>query len=687
MHNHLARRGGIWWVRLAVPKRLRNAAGRCEFTRSTRTSELHIAKLVAARYLAEWRLQLLRLESEPMNPELLKLVEPAPSLAIGVSVSLQDVEGLGLSRAEVLRMAARSERLRMYVRMSAVSGHLVPEAALDLDPATGGYDLPLPQHMPDVAIQTIQTGACCIHESKHIAGVFLAGEDRALILSFKAPGRDGWLFVPDEPMSIHVEQLEFEARAIRHVRQRKVSTLTEADLSAIAEHRRREMAPAIVAVGPSAPAESRMPFTAAVEAYCTEASGLPSRLRDESEQRHQRGQLLQFAEFMGDLPIGDIKPATLRAFRDGPLRTFLGKVNHIPRALKRDTMKAQIEALAAAGREWPLMSDGAQQERMQILARFFEWATKSQGWLKDDPAEPLSGESGQTRAQRAEARQRAAEARRESGEDEDEEGRQPFTDEELGLIFSQPHFQNGDGRHVTKGNQSWYPFEYWLPLIGAYAGCRISEVSQLHLSDVRQVQGVWVLDINEASPDKRTKTDNSSVRRIPVHPHLIELGFLAYCDRLRAEGFRRVFPELTFSNTPARYAKEGKRKMSVMLETLGMPRDGTRVFHNFRHNANNQMARVPMSALPYADEQMRLYIRLVLMGHAVPNNVNAQHYMHTPMSERAALIAGVSYNLPSIAPFSVEAGVVAVRKALAKKLGDRRGREDMGPLNESIYGR
>ena len=63
MVNHLARRRGIWWVRLVVPARLREAAGRREFTKSTRTHELHVAKLVAAATIADWRKLLMRLEA------------------------------------------------------------------------------------------------------------------------------------------------------------------------------------------------------------------------------------------------------------------------------------------------------------------------------------------------------------------------------------------------------------------------------------------------------------------------------------------------------------------------------------------------------------------------------------------------------------------------------------------------
>ena len=42
------------------------------------------------------------------------------------------------------------------------------------------------------------------------------------------------------------------------------------------------------------------------------------------------------------------------------------------------------------------------------------------------------------------------------------------------------------------------PFEYWLPLIGAFGGCRISEASQLHLTDIKRFGAdVWCRIVKE----------------------------------------------------------------------------------------------------------------------------------------------------------------------------------------------
>jgi hypothetical protein len=165
---------------------------------------------------------------------------------------------------------------------------------------------------------------------------------------------------------------------------------------------------------------------------------------------------------------------------------------------------------------------------------------------------------------------------------------------------------------------------------------------------------------------------------VPLHPVLLAAGFVQWCDALRGVGFLRTFPELTFSAGDAAYAKEAKRTMSAMLLKLGMPRDGKKVYHSLRHNANDALARVSDAA--GMDEHMRRFARYQLMGHAVGDDVNTRSYTSASIAEKAAMIAGMKFNIPDIHPFDISAGLVAVSAALDNKMGARRSKEDMGPL-------
>jgi hypothetical protein len=122
--------------------------------------------------------------------------------------------------------------------------------------------------------------------------------------------------------------------------------------------------------------------------------------------------------------------------------------------------------------------------------------------------------------------------------------------------------------------------------------------------------------------------------------------------------------------------------MSQMLAGLGMPRNGQKTFHSLRHNANDALARVPAAVLPNADVNLRKFIRYTLMGHQIGQDVNARHYTSTSMSERSAMLSALNYRLPPIAKLDVDFAICQIRTALGNKAGDRRGREDMGPLSE-----
>ena len=72
----------------------------------------------------------------------------------------------------------------------------------------------------------------------------------------------------------------------------------------------------------------------------------------------------------------------------------------------------------------------------------------------------------------------------------------------------------------------------------------------------------------------------SSRRRVPIHPALVKLGFLAFVAKQREAGHERLFPELRatrFALTSAwsKWWGQHARKIGVT--------DGRKVFHSFRH--------------------------------------------------------------------------------------------------------
>lgn len=95
-----------------------------------------------------------------------------------------------------------------------------------------------------------------------------------------------------------------------------------------------------------------------------------------------------------------------------------------------------------------------------------------------------------------------------------------FSREEINALLAQ-------ASSATRGRKeplSRFEARRWVPWLCAYTGARVGEMVQLRKQDVRQIEGHWVLAI---TPEAITVKGNQG-REVPVHPHLIEMGFLEF---------------------------------------------------------------------------------------------------------------------------------------------------------------
>lgn len=152
-----------------------------------------------------------------------------------------------------------------------------------------------------------------------------------------------------------------------------------------------------------------------------------------------------------------------------------------------------------------------------------------------------------------------------------------FTDDDLKLLFNNDYYFRN--KHTTAS-------KYWIPLLGLFTGARINEICQLYLSDIKLIDDVWVIDINE-SDSKKLKTLNSQ-RQVPIHSILIkQLKFLEFVDKLR-DKHTRLFPELTntrdgYGGSVSKWFNRTYRK-NVNVGQLDAEQ---KKFHSFRHNFSN----------------------------------------------------------------------------------------------------
>lgn len=124
-------------------------------------------------------------------------------------------------------------------------------------------------------------------------------------------------------------------------------------------------------------------------------------------------------------------------------------------------------------------------------------------------------------------------------------------------------------------------FQKWGPLIGLYTGARLNEVCQIHVADIKQIEGVWCFDLNDEGDEKRLK-NVASRRKVPVHSRLLELGLLAYADAMRVRGQERFFPEFSYSPKEGYGRALGRWFNERFLVKLGI-KSKDLVFHSFRH--------------------------------------------------------------------------------------------------------
>ena len=122
------------------------------------------------------------------------------------------------------------------------------------------------------------------------------------------------------------------------------------------------------------------------------------------------------------------------------------------------------------------------------------------------------------------------------------------------------------------------PYKYWVTLLGLYTGARLEEICQLRVEDIRQEKDVWIIDIN-GDYDKKLKNKNAK-RIIPIHPKLLELGFLDRVNFLRFVDQERLFPDLKKGRDG--YGTVASKWFARYRAKCGITEAG-KVFHSFRH--------------------------------------------------------------------------------------------------------
>ena len=184
-----------------------------------------------------------------------------------------------------------------------------------------------------------------------------------------------------------------------------------------------------------------------------------------------------------------------------------------------------------------------------------------------------------------------------------------FTIDDLKALFGNKEMYIKE----TRGSDA----RFWCPWIALYTGMRIEEICQLHIADIRVVDGVMCFSVNEENEksayDKHVKTI-AGIRNVPVHPWLWnEGGFGKYVEARKAaipekkwastllftdmQNRTQIISSTTvsFSAPITSWFLRYRRKCSIGGEH-GQTSEKT--FHSFRHTVVEYLlkeARVPLS--------------------------------------------------------------------------------------------
>lgn len=260
-----------------------------------------------------------------------------------------------------------------------------------------------------------------------------------------------------------------------------------------------------------------------------------------------RNRVGSFLSIIGDKALNDINREDMLSLRE--------TLRRLPPRWSRDSkFKGKTPEEIIASNHETVLNVTTVNEITGAVRSFFNWCV-NEGKLTRNPAEGL-----QIKDDRPVRDLRDA-----------------FSVEELVTIFSHPKFSEGKFK---------CPAYFWIPVIALYTGMRLEEIAQLHCADVCERDGVWLIDVNTHtdSPEfdiKNLKT-NSAVRMVPIHPSLVEIGFLNYHQAVAEKAHTRIFHELQVTEKVLKYGKQPGKQFNDLVKAV-LPGVDKKTFHSLRH--------------------------------------------------------------------------------------------------------
>lgn len=287
-------------------------------------------------------------------------------------------------------------------------------------------------------------------------------------------------------------------------------------------------------------------------------------------------------------------------------------INMPPNATKRFSGMSLTEIANHAERTGlKPMAPGTVNSYISKMSSFLGWACR-EGIIANNPAQRLLVED----------------------EVDDKDKREPFSLDQLKLIFNAPLYRGckDDGAgYATPGSQVIRRARFWVPLISLFHGMRMNEICQLSLDDIETLDGIDCIHVRTETEGQKTKS-RAARRIVPIHPELKRMGFNAYVGTLREQGETRLFPELKqdgrgyYSDSFNKWFGRFLRKISAKTERTS--------FHSFRHTWRDAMREANVK-----DE-----VVFALGGWSDGGGTHANYGSGIKVKTRAEAIAKVRYD-------------------------------------------
>jgi len=294
--------------------------------------------------------------------------------------------------------------------------------------------------------------------------------------------------------------------------------------------------------------------------------------------------VLQFATFIGSgKSVRRITQAEVREWRD----TIAALPPKFASAKGYEGLSLRAAAAKARASSAPKMSPTTVNKYLSTVSPFLGWCVRN-GFAERNPCDGLFYDLPKGRNPRP-----------------------PFSSEQLQQIFCSPLFTGfeSDGKEHRPGQQRANDWRFWIPLTCLFTGARITEIAQLRTDDLHYDGDVPFITIcHDESRQQTTKSGHTRV--MPLHPKLVQLGFVAFVEqqsqRSAVDGNPRLFPELNPSQrgslgaAPSRFWRNYLCRAGIKSNADGF---GS---HSFRHALTDRLR-----LAGYLDEEIK-----VVLGHS-----------------------------------------------------------------------